>query len=451
MLPDVPEHVSFPELLTLLVPLRADEVLSELEMTKGEFLRHNPPIPAKGLPAGTSVIRGAADTHGADKGAVPFIRPFTVGLQEGATLYRLSEIFQVPLEILLDQNCPRGEEDARRIPVGTRIVIPLFQVLGTGRFALEGLQFNKPSECSTISTRLLNDWNGPSIRREHLAVAFQHISPKDRAAVLDTVVTALDSIDSPRAVDYADALRACKNDLGIENPFRLSPASLVAVVEARRALRDGTTTLKGGRPVTVIACKGDGNGAFPTLDGVVESAGKAGLDCFYFEVGTVSAALAAAKEVSERCGGGDIVIAGHGNFDEQNNLGQIHLAFKSVILGHPDLRHDLILQTTDTWALGELARCTAEGGTIVFVSCHAAHPDLAADTMVKTMATVALRLKKHITVLGGMWETNVREIIFNSKEHQPFSSLSVTYHTPSQRICTVDPTKPPPLPDSTEE
>jgi hypothetical protein len=299
---------------------------------------------------------------------------------------------------------------------------------------------------------LLNDWNGPSIRREHLAVAFQHISPKDRAAVLATVVTALDSIDSPRAMAYADALRACKNDLGIENPFRLSPASLEAVVKARRALRDGTTTLKGGRPVTVIACEGDPNGAFSTLDQVVESAGAAGLHCFYFEVGTVSDTLAAAKEVSRRCnGGGDIVIAGHGNFDKQSNLGQIHLAFKSVVLGHPELRHDLILQTTDTWALGELALCTAEGGTIVFVSCHAAHPELAADTMVKIMATVANRLKKHITVLGGMGETNVQEVTFNSNEHEPFSRVSVTYYTPSQRICTTDPTEPPTRSDPTEE
>ena len=159
------------------------------------FLRWNPPHPNGTLPAGTIVREPPAIPHGEpEQDPRVFAHPYIVRLQRGETLSHLAAVFKVPLEILMDQNCPGGEREARKLKVGTDISIPLVQKLGRNEYALEGLRFNNPMECIQIATRLASAWQGRSRRREHLAVAFQHFSPSQRASTIASLAEALTSL-----------------------------------------------------------------------------------------------------------------------------------------------------------------------------------------------------------------------------------------------------------------
>jgi hypothetical protein len=422
--------------------LTLDETVVALETHKEAFLRWNPPPPAGGLPAGTIVLKPPVEPHGpSERDPRVQIQPFFVRLTKGTTLSELAHTFKVPLKIMLDQNCPRGEVDARRLREGTDICIPLFQNLRQDGYALEGLRINNESECLTIATRLLTKWNRQSTGREHLAVAFQHLSRADRKEVVARITNALDTIQQSEVAarlklspahllaikEYADALRVAKPLNGIDNPFRLSPASLVAITKERMKLRDPEVAITKGGVVTIIACKGDGNGAFPTLDGAVRSALAANRAVQYFEVGTVPAAVEAARQVAERYGKGSelILIAGHGNFNHKTKTGEIHLAYTSVLQGAtPEQRSDMILYSSNTKALADLTTCTAQGGTILYLSCHSGAGGIGEDNIVKATVRAANDTRTPLTVIGAPSATNLKSIAFPAKTG---SSIKVEY------------------------
>jgi hypothetical protein len=422
--------------------LTLDKTVAALNTDKEAFRRWNPPPPAGGLPAGTIVHKPPVEPHGpSERDPRVQIQPFFVRLTKGTTLSELAHTFKVPLQIMLDQNCPRGEVDARRLKEGTDICIPLFQNLRQDGYALEGLRFNNESECLTIATRLLTKWNRQSTGREHLAVAFQHLSPADRTEVIGHITNALDTIQqsekaaglklSPAHLlaikEYADALRVAKPLNGIDNPFRLSPASLVAIAKERMKLRENDVAVTNGGVVTIIACKGDSNGAFPTLDGAVRSALAANRAVQYFEVGTVSDAIEAARSVAQRYGKGSelILIAGHGTFNHGTKTGEIHLAYTSVLQAATRARKgDMILYSSNSKALGELTTCTAKGGTILYLSCHSGAGGLREDNIVKATVRAANDTKTPLTVIGAPSATNLKSITFPAKTG---SSIKVEY------------------------
>ncbi len=422
--------------------LTLDQTVAALKTDKEAFLRWNPPPPAGGLPAGTMVHKPPVEPHGTpERDPRVRIQPFVVRLTKGTTLSELAHTFKVPLEILLDKNCPRGEVDARRLKEGTDIWIPLFQNLRGDGYALEGLRFNNEAECLTIATRLLTKWNRQSTGREHLAVAFQHLSPADRAEVIGRITTALDTIQQSETAagvklspahllaikEYADALRVAKQLNGIDNPFRLSPASLVAITKERMKLRDPDAEITKGEVVTIIACKGDSNGAFPTLDGAVRSALGANRAVQYFEVGTVSAAVEAARSVAQRYGKGSeiILIAGHGTFNHGTKTGEIHLAYTSVVKAATHAQKgDMILYSSNTKALGDLTTCTAQGGTILYLSCHSGAGGVGEDNIVKATVRAANDTKTPLTVVGAPSATNLKSITFPATSGSP---LKVEY------------------------
>jgi hypothetical protein len=413
--------------------LTLDRAVAALKTDKEGFLRWNPPPPAAGLPAGTMVHKPPVEPHGpSERDPRVQVHPFVVRLTKGTTLSALAHTFKVPLEILLDKNCPRGEVDARRLKEGTDIWIPLFQNLREDGYALEGLRFDNESECLTIATRLLTKWNRQSAGRDHLAVAFQHLSPADRTHVIGRITAALDSIEESgvavnvklsRSVleatrEYADALRVAKPLNGIDNPFRLSPAFLVAITKERVKLRDPEAAITRGGIVTIIACKGDSNGAFPTLDGAVRSALAANRAVQYFEVGTVPAAVEAAQHVAERYGKGSelILIAGHGNFNHGTKTGEIHLAYRSVFQAATGAaRNDMILYSSNKEALGVLTTCTARGGTILYLSCHSGAGGVGEDNIVKATVRAANDTETPLTVIGAPSATNLKSITFPTK------------------------------------
>ena len=421
----------------LSTPLTLDRAVAALKTDKEAFLRWNPPPPPGGLPAGTIVHQPPAEPHGtSERDPRVQIQPFVVRLTKGATLSALAHTFKVPLEILLDKNCPRGEVDARRLKEGTDIWIPLFQDLRQDGYALEGLRINNESECVTLATRLLTKWNRQSTGREHLAVAFQHLSPADRAEVIGRITNALDTIQQSETAagvklspayllatkEYADALRVAKPLNGIDNPFRLSPASLVAIAKERMKLRDPDAAITTGEVVTIIACKGDHNGAFPTLDNAVRTAIAANRAVQYFEVGKVSAAVDAARQVAKRYGKGSelLLIAGHGTFNHGTKTGEIHLAYNSVLSAATRAqKEDLILYSSNTQALGELTTCTANGGTILYLSCHSGAGGAGEDNIVKATARAANETDSALTVIGAPSATNLKSIAFPAKVGSP--------------------------------
>lgn len=436
-----PEKKALPQIAPTIhilhAPLTLDRAVAALKTDKEAFLRWNPPPPPAGLPAGTIVHKPPVEPHGTpEQDPRVQIQPFVVRLTKGTTLSELAHTFKVPLEILLDKNCPRGEIDARRLRDGTDIFIPLFQNLSQDGYALEGLRFNHEAECLTMATRLLTKWNRQSAGRDHLAVAFQHLSPADRKELIGRITTALDSIaESGMAVttklspavqvatrEYADALRVAKPLNDIDNPFRLSPASLVAITKERMKLREPEAAITKGDVVTIIACKGDSNGAFPTLDNAVRTAIAANRAVQYFEVGRVSSAVEAARQVAARYGKGSelILIAGHGAFNHGTKTGEIHLAYNSVVKGATrGQKEDLILYSTNTKALADLTTCTANGGTILYLSCHSGAGGLREDNIVKATARAANDTNTPLTVIGAPSATNLKSITFPAQTGAP--------------------------------
>jgi hypothetical protein len=82
-------------------------------------------------------------------------------------------------------------------------------------------------------------------------------------------------------------------------------------------------------------------------------------------------------------------------------------------------KEDLILYSSNTQALGELTTCTANGGTIVYLSCHSGAGGAGEDNIVKATARAANETDSALTVIGAPSATNLKSIAFPAKVGSP--------------------------------
>jgi hypothetical protein len=358
--------------------------------------------------------------------------PIKISMQAGHTLWLYSETFKVPLDLLIAMNCREGEREVTRLKEGREITIPMVQVISTqGKetIYLEGLSLADKNDAERIALRLLKQDRGDSFRRSHLATAMQHFGPARRYEVIESIACALERIadkqanQSKAALDiagiakpYADALRQAYTSYQIDNPIRISPLSLLEVITNRQRLESDPKNL-GEKIAVVISADGDSNGAFSSVNKVIEKAMLENVSTLYYQVGSLSEI----KQIEQRLKSDPkievdyLIIGGHGAMVSKKSAPLLQLGYRSTIVAAssnlPALM-DLQLRADNTNALNDIAGIVKNRGSIAFISCFSGQESQNGDNLVNRLASAAGKAKKCLTIMGCTEATNIKEISF---------------------------------------
>ena len=370
-----------------------------------------------------------------DKGVDP--SPLVVKMQKGQTLWEYSRNFKVPLDLLIAINCEEGESQVTRLKEGREIVIPMFQTLsieGKRSLSLEGLLFDDPMQCEAIATRMIKCDRGHSQRRAHLSAAMQHLSPVDRKIVVGQLCDALERVGikehlagnstSDLAVmsrPYAEALRACVNRFGIDNPFRLSPIALLDIVDKREKLAAGDLSGFTDKVAIIIAPDGDSNGAFKSFNLITEKAMSDGVSVLYFQVGSCSDAIQNGNEVKKLLSRGVdyLFVGGHGR-KITGSVGAGLVFSYSSTRDRAEANRDFArlgdLELNGKWSdqnkFQGLVSLVRPGGDLAFISCYSGEDEQKGNNLVRAMAMTASKQGTRLKVIGSTTATNVKSVEF---------------------------------------
>ena len=364
-------------------------------------------------------------------------KPIVVSLQKGQTLWELSRQFKVPLEALVAINCSEGEREVRNLQIGKKITIPMVQVFSREdgmQVLLEGLHITDPQDCERVARRLVKCEQGGDVRRVHLATCFQHFSPDLRRHVVECIAAGLDAVaehDGGQiengsstgiiAKQYAEALRAAVGRYSIDNPFRVSPISLLEIITNRQRLEAGSPGSLGEKVALVFTSDGDANGAFTSINKVIETAMRQDVSVVYFQTGSCSDLLRSGESLTQFLGRGVdyLVVGGHGGAIAKGRAALLELGYSSTVrrayeTNSPAIK-DLQISGDNTGVLRGLASLMKPGGSIGFVSCYSGQGRGQARNLVNGVVAAAGVSGYRVHVLGCEAATNVAEINFNAK------------------------------------
>lgn len=367
--------------------------------------------------------------------------PVVVKLQQGQTLWYLAERFKVDLKTLIALNCADGEREVRSLKPGRTITIPMVQKItnsGATYTYLEGLCIQDPRDCERIAHRLLKDDQGMSTRLDHLSQAFQHFSPTERRDIISRIAEGLESAAAREAVSgdpnssvglvgkmYADALQAAVDSYSIGNPFRVSPLALLEIVERRRRLEIGDSSLFTDKILMVCTSNGDANGAFSSVNLVIEEAMKQGVSVLYFQCGRCSEIFQAGDRIRTvfSRGADAVIIAGHGAQASKHGSAMLQLGYNSTIQRlrkeQPAALRDLQLQGADEARLAKIAQLARPNGDIGFISCFSGENGAeGVNNFVNSLAHAASSLGHHVHIVGCREATNVKSVNFEGPHLQ---------------------------------
>lgn len=359
--------------------------------------------------------------------------PVVVKLKQGHTLWYLADRFKVDLKTLIALNCAEGEREVRSLKPGRKIIIPMVQKItnkGATYTYLEGLCIQSPRDCERIAHRLLKDNRGMSMRLDHLSRAFQHFSPAERRDIISRIADGLESAAAREANSgdpsssvglvgkmYADALRAAVDTYSIGNPFRVSPMALLEIVERRRRLEIGDSSLFTEKILLVCTSNGDANGAFSSVNLVIEEAMKQGVSVLYFQCGRCSEIFKAGDRLHSVFGRGadSVIIAGHGAQASKHGAALLELGYSSTIQRlrkeEPAALQDLQLQGVDEAKLTKIAQLARTNGDVGFISCFSGENGAdGANNLVNRLAQAAASLGHNVHVIGCREATNVKSV-----------------------------------------
>jgi len=396
-----------------------------------------------GIHPGTVVVPGSHILRVPDSFRLPDIdrdpavdpAPVRVELQKGQTLWELAKNFKVDLETLIALNCNEGEREVRNLQPGRFITIPLVQHIsreGVDYVFLEGLCVQHPAECQRIAHRLLKSDRGMSARFDHLSRAVQHLMPAERRQFVEHIAQGLEAAadsdhtsghtESPVASlgrMYADALRSAVDTYSIDNPFRVSPLALLDIVETRKRLDVGDRAQLCERVFMVCTSDGDANGAFSSVNKVIEAAMTQGISVVYFQTGSCSEIVQAGDRVKEVLGRGvdGLIIGGHGGQVSVSGEAKIELGYTSTIRrakgSDPSALQDLCVLGGDGKVLEKFATLVREDGSIGFISCFSGEggPGLRSN-LVNQVARAASQVGHKVHIVGCREATNVESVDF---------------------------------------
>jgi hypothetical protein len=393
--------------------------------------------PSTTLVPGSHLV-GIPDTH-----AIPDIdrdptidpAPVFVELQKGQTLWYLARCFHVDERTLIALNCSEGEREVRNLQEGRRIDIPLVQRIpreGKKSLHLEGLCIDDPADCERIAHRLLKSDSGMSTRLDHLSRAFQYLPPAERHEVVGRIAEGLDAASDKEKLSgeqysnmaylgrlYADALRSAVGKYSIDNPFRVSPLALLEIVENRRRLDVGDRAQFGDRILMVCTSDGDANGAFSSVNTVIETAMSQGINVVYFQTGSCSEILKDGQCVKSVLGRGadGLIIAGHGGQVSVRGEALVELGYSSAIRraqqSDTQALGDLCLSGADGPVLEKIAKLVRPHGSIGFISCFSGEGGAGLPSnLVNQLTLAATRIGHYVHVVGCQEATNVESVDF---------------------------------------
>jgi hypothetical protein len=205
----------------------------------------------------------------------------------------------------------------------------------------------------------------------------------------------------------------------IDNPFRVSPLALLEIVENRKRLDVGDRAQFGERILMVCTSNGDANGAFSSVNRVIEAAMGQGINVLYFQSGSCSEILKAGDRVKSVLSRGvdGLIIGGHGGQVSVSGQALVELGYSSTIRraqeSDPAALRDLCLRGADSQGLAQLTQLVRRHGSIGFISCFSGEggPDLSSN-LVNRFASAAARIGHYVHIVGCREATNVEDVNF---------------------------------------